>query len=180
MTCPRCGSSTKDERGLVPSIVNGARLTRCPDGWHTEKPKRVQLSRRKGWTLPPNTVVVARPTVFGNPFTVTTKMQPGTSIGAYNYVAVPTVEEAVASYRAMVDQILAEPQQEGTRGWELKRLLPELRGRNLACWCRLDRPCHADVLLEVANGGDCTLTAKQPDLQEEEPAEGGPDAVPAD
>ena len=26
-----------------------------------------------------------------------------------------------------------------------------LRGRNLACWCPLDQPCHADVLLELAN-----------------------------
>lgn len=30
----------------------------------------------------------------------------------------------------------------------------ELAGRDLACWCRLDQPCHADVLLELANGGD--------------------------
>jgi Domain of unknown function (DUF4326) len=29
-----------------------------------------------------------------------------------------------------------------------------LRGKNLACWCRLDRPCHADVLLELANADD--------------------------
>lgn len=29
--------------------------------------------------------------------------------------------------------------------------LSELRGKNLACWCRLDQPCHADVLLEKAN-----------------------------
>lgn len=28
----------------------------------------------------------------------------------------------------------------------------ELRGKNLACWCQLDQPCHADVLLEIANG----------------------------
>jgi hypothetical protein len=28
----------------------------------------------------------------------------------------------------------------------------ELRGRDLACYCPLDGPCHADVLLEVANG----------------------------
>jgi hypothetical protein len=28
----------------------------------------------------------------------------------------------------------------------------DLRGRDLACWCRLDQPCHADVLLEMANG----------------------------
>ena len=27
----------------------------------------------------------------------------------------------------------------------------ELRGKDLACWCPLDQPCHADVLLELAN-----------------------------
>ena len=30
-------------------------------------------------------------------------------------------------------------------------MLSELRGKNLVCWCRLDQPCHADVLLELAN-----------------------------
>lgn len=33
--------------------------------------------------------------------------------------------------------------------------VPEIRehlaGADLACWCRLDETCHADVLLEVAN-----------------------------
>ena len=29
--------------------------------------------------------------------------------------------------------------------------LPELRGHDLACWCPLDQPCHADVLIELAN-----------------------------
>lgn len=33
---------------------------------------------------------------------------------------------------------------------ELPDLRP-LRGRDLACWCPLDEPCHADVLLELAN-----------------------------
>ena len=32
--------------------------------------ERIQLSRRKGWRMPPNTVSVARPTKWGNPFTV--------------------------------------------------------------------------------------------------------------
>jgi hypothetical protein len=27
----------------------------------------------------------------------------------------------------------------------------ELQGKNLACFCPLDQPCHADVLLEIAN-----------------------------
>jgi hypothetical protein len=26
-----------------------------------------------------------------------------------------------------------------------------LRGKNLACWCSLDGPCHVDKLLEVAS-----------------------------
>jgi hypothetical protein len=30
-------------------------------------------------------------------------------------------------------------------------LIGELRGKNLACWCKLDQPCHADVLLRMAN-----------------------------
>jgi hypothetical protein len=27
----------------------------------------------------------------------------------------------------------------------------ELRGKNLACYCALGRPCHADTLIEIAN-----------------------------
>jgi hypothetical protein len=27
----------------------------------------------------------------------------------------------------------------------------ELLGKDLACWCPLGQPCHADVLLELAN-----------------------------
>jgi hypothetical protein len=26
-----------------------------------------------------------------------------------------------------------------------------LKGKNLACWCKLDEPCHADFLLRLAN-----------------------------
>jgi len=29
--------------------------------------------------------------------------------------------------------------------------LTQLRGKNLACWCDDKGPCHADVLLELAN-----------------------------
>lgn len=39
----------------------------------------------------------------------------------------------------------------GERPEALRGALPELRGKNLACWCALDQPCHADVLLELAN-----------------------------
>ena len=28
----------------------------------------------------------------------------------------------------------------------------ELCGRDLACWCPIGQPCHADVLIALANG----------------------------
>jgi hypothetical protein len=34
---------------------------------------------------------------------------------------------------------------------KLLAALPELRGRDLVCWCA-PLPCHGDVLLELANG----------------------------
>lgn len=51
---------------------------------------------------------------------------------------------AVACYREMLTC-------EGETANGLRAALPELRGKNLACWCGLDQPCHADVLLELAN-----------------------------
>ena len=91
-------------------------------------PHRVQLSRRKGWRIPERTIVVARPTRWGNPFRASTLEER---------------KEAVAKYRAWLKtadgrQLAAEARQ-------------TLRGHHLACWCSLDGPCHADVLLEMAN-----------------------------
>lgn len=87
------------------------------------KPKRIQLSRKKGWKMPPNTIKVDRTTMWGNPFTVAEFGREG----------------AIAKYREMM---------ESRACLKLRR---DLRGKNLACWCRLDQPCHADVILELAN-----------------------------
>jgi uncharacterized protein DUF4326 len=90
-------------------------------------PARVQLSRRKGWRMPPNTIKVDRSTQFGNPFKL--------------------AEGPAASVAAFRDWIGSTPQ-----GKALAKAARErLRGANLACWCPLDGPCHADVLLEIAN-----------------------------
>lgn len=40
--------------------------------------------------------------------------------------------------------------------------LPTLRGHNLACWCKPGMPCHADVLLELANQGDASRSGEEP------------------
>jgi hypothetical protein len=37
------------------------------------------------------------------------------------------------------------------REWVERIDVASLAGRDLACWCPLDKPCHADVLLELAN-----------------------------
>lgn len=52
-----------------------------------------------------------------------------------------SVEEAIRKYRDFLEhRLLIEPD-----------FLEPLRGKNLACWCPLDQPCHADILLELAN-----------------------------
>lgn len=94
-------------------------------------PVRIQRKRTKGWRMPPNTIYVGRPTKWGNPFVV------GGNPQSTFWCA--SLLEAVEAFREMLPLVF------------LRRDLPELRGKNLACWCPLDQPCHADVLLEVAN-----------------------------
>lgn len=96
------------------------------------KPVRVQLSRRRGWRMPENTVSVARPGRYGNPF----------RIGDFG---IPAAADAVARFREWLDGRVVGPSQPD---------ISSLRGKNLACWCRLDAPCHADVLLELVNRPD--------------------------
>lgn len=100
-------------------------------------PVRVQLSRQKGWRMPPNTVKVDRSTRWGNP-------DRAEVIGA---------DLAVKMFRRRFD-----PDGGGigpiTAIIDRDVIRRELRGKNLACWCRLDAPCHADVLLELANAPD--------------------------
>jgi hypothetical protein len=108
-------------------------------------PRRVQLSRAKGWRMPPNTVKVDRSTRHGNPFRVGFVACGCRSAGEcdHNNFSCETAAEAVEAFRAMP----RSPRR-------LAEIRAELAGQNLACWCPLDQPCHADVLLELANSED--------------------------
>lgn len=86
-------------------------------------PKRIQRKRTKGWRMPANTVYVGRGSRYGNPYRV------GTAL-------IPDRRAAVEAFEANLP---------------LSRLWGELRGKNLACWCPANEPCHADVLLRIAN-----------------------------
>ena len=100
-------------------------------------PKRIQLSRAKGWRMPPDTVKVDRTSRWGNPW-------PSGKWGPLLRCA-PDAEAAVGLFRAM----LSDPQMRAAAGYPAD--LSPLRGKNLACWCRPGAMCHADVLLELAN-----------------------------
>lgn len=108
--------------------------------------QRVQLRRTKGWRKPPGAVVVARPSRWGNPFRIV-----GTDrvVDAYDtqHTCAPgeSRELAVRMYRVALLAGRLNCTEDDVRG--------ELAGRDLACWCPLTEPCHADVLLEIANSG---------------------------
>lgn len=85
--------------------------------------------------MPANTVRVCRPGPWGNPHKVGTEPR-GLSAA-----------EAVAAYEAD----LVGGRIRDRAGRAMVERLPELAGKNLACWCALTAPCHADVLLKLAN-----------------------------
>jgi hypothetical protein len=104
-------------------------------------PERIQLSRKKGWRMPPNTVKVDRSSRYGNPFKVGDRIT--SADGSVSAVCFSRAE-AVETFRTL----LSQPHMADWRA----HIREKLRGKNLACWCPLDgQPCHADVLLEIAN-----------------------------
>lgn len=97
------------------------------------RPGRVQLSRRAGAHLPPNTINVARPSRWGNPFI----------LGVHAH-------DNATAVRLFADYLTDHP-------WLITEARAELAGKNLACWCAPTAPCHADVLLRVANFAEAAL-----------------------
>lgn len=89
--------------------------------------------------MPPSTIYVGRPSRWGNPWTVQGARQAGFG-GSERYFAdlvVGMFDHGLRAGAPICQEII-----EG---------LPVLRGKHLACWCRLDWPCHADTLLLLAN-----------------------------
>lgn len=111
-------------------------------------PQRIQLRRTKGWRMPPNTVNVARPGPWGNDWVVWRDDGQWlvTSNGRCHH-PVETKEEGIAY--AVAEHAKEIERSVGFYGGAT--LLAELRGKNLACWCKPGQPCHADVLLRLAN-----------------------------
>jgi len=118
------------------------------------KPQRIRLSRKKGFNLHDvsrrlnglEAVNVARPGPFGNPFVVGDIDTPDAALAVEKFRRTVIGFESngswcrpVAHPDSYIGKIISD--------------IEKLRGKNLACWCALDAPCHADVLLALANPG---------------------------
>ena len=106
-------------------------------------PQRIQRKRARGWRMPDGAVYVGRPTEWGNPWKVGDRLMlewPLDASGRLCREVVITPELAVALYRIAFTPDATE-------------IREQFADRDLACWCPLSQPCHADVLLELANGG---------------------------
>lgn len=92
--------------------------------------ERIQRKRKKGWRMPANAVYVGRPSAWGN----------NRVIGEHG-----TAQECVEGFERDVNEWRSEHPE------AYKRWIGLLRNKDLVCWCPLDQPCHADVLLKLAN-----------------------------
>lgn len=102
--------------------------------------KRIQRKRTKGWRMPENTVYVGRPSKWGNPCKA--KGLQGASTFA-TYLSNPRI-----AYQILVPEE-AEKVVEHME-W-IRDNIEQLRGKDLACWCKEGEPCHGDVLIEYLN-----------------------------
>lgn len=128
-------------------------------------PERIQLSRAKGWRMPENTVKVDRSTAWGNPHAVRNGRILGDGkpwcevyfVGG-SMAHFDSKDEAAAVSVATFERWIQQ--------WPQHKLMSAamhaLAGKNLACWCKPGTPCHADVLLRLANAG-AALAAAQGD-----------------
>lgn len=111
-------------------------------------PERIQRKRIAGWRMPEGAIYVGRPSQWGNPYVAGPgrPRMPWLPEGT-----VLTVEQTVACYADMVRG--GGPNIKGDK-WltsQVGVIRYLLAGHDLVCWCPLDQPCHADVLLEIAN-----------------------------
>lgn len=132
-------------------------------------PARIQRRRTKGWRKPEGAVIVDRTSRWGNPFTVGSRYVSRTAfhnapyperddrpLGTTEHPAWSpwpawTETVAVVRDRAHAVELFRAHVAYNDDVWDPETLRRELGGRDLVCWCPLDEPCHAAVLLELAN-----------------------------
>lgn len=125
-------------------------------------PERIQMTRQKPWRAEhPDAVIVARgpKRKWGNPFKITHERCRMMDDGGLCWVvsregrrSEQHAESASEARRIAVDEF-STLLRAGLLDYTVDDVRQDLQGRDLACWCPLDQPCHADVLLAFANRG---------------------------
>jgi hypothetical protein len=109
-------------------------------------PKRIQMTRQRPWRHEhPDAVIVARPGPWGNPFRCAA--DPQRAVDAFRSWLTTTGTFTIE----VGDGLTLFRVPEWWESGEMRERLHELAGRDLACWCPEGAPCHADVLLGLAN-----------------------------
>ena len=119
--------------------------------------KRIQRKRTKGWKMPDNTFYVGRPTKWGNPFKLVGDIiyidagYRRKTLDRWVFFETGNIHRIIHLYWSMVTKRNIKGDSDIIH-WKdrFKELdLSELQGKDLACFCPLDKPCHADVLIEL-------------------------------
>ena len=102
--------------------------------------------------MPANTIYVGRPSEWGNPFSVAQFGDAQRCVNLFRRWLTGRMGPSGLHALLPGDQNREARVQLDLGSLHKRHRVSELRGKNLACWCPLDKPCHADVLLELANG----------------------------
>ncbi|MBY2911399.1 DUF4326 domain-containing protein [Rhizobium leguminosarum] len=131
-------------------------------------PVRIQLSRKKGFNLQAascaanglDAIKVDRTSPFGNHYDFS--KDPFAKPALWDVFSHGTIVKSCSTKQEAVEYAVARHRAEviSPGPHNHRRMYPvptpadiakALRGFNLACWCKPGEPCHADILLEVAN-----------------------------
>ncbi|MFE9234790.1 DUF4326 domain-containing protein [Cellulosimicrobium funkei] len=156
-----CHQEIIDDEGIIlgacdrPDVVarrldpeDGHTYPVCPE--HAVGPLRIRQRRAKGWRKPTSAVAVGRGTRWGNPVRIVAVRPSGPFdlerdgvgfIGQHTDIGSARAS-AARRFRDLVHLALAP---------SLEDIRAALAAKDLMCWCPLDQPCHADVLLDLAN-----------------------------
>ena len=104
-------------------------------------PIRIQRKRTKGWRMPENCRYVGRGSEWGNPFVVGRDGDSAECVRKYAAMLLPYTHAGPRNQ--MLDYLISQA--------NFENIQRELRGKHLACWCKVGQPCHGDWLLELAN-----------------------------